>query len=68
MMLVYQQLSVALCSGGCGRKTTKQRPSLRHDLDRACRCGYVGNVLRFGLEIMRSEKAGMIRHDRGFEI
>lgn len=33
---------------------------------RTCRCGYVGNALRFGLEIMRSEKAGMIRHDGGF--
>lgn len=33
---------------------------------RTCRCGYVGNALRFGLEIMRSEKAGMIRHDGSF--
>ena len=71
VQLVYQQVcvTVTLCSGGCGRKTTKQCPSLRTTSTELADVEPIGTVLalRFGLEIMRSEKAGMIRH-RVFEI
>ena len=74
VQLLYQQVcvTVTLCSGGCGRKTTKQCPSLRTtttELADVSLLEPIGTVLalRFGLEIMRSEKAGMIRH-RVFEI